>query len=170
MPISLFDLSVPPITRALKNLSGIVQKGAAHAESRKIDHAVLITARLFPDMFPLSRQVQIVSDVARGGAARLAGEEVPKFEDNETSFPQLIARIDRTISYIEMFRREQIDGNEERKISFVAGGQSLNFTGLPYLTTFVLPNIYFHSATAYNILRHNGVDLGKMDFLGKIQP
>ena len=168
MPISMFDASVPPIAHALKNLSAILQKGAAHAEARKIDASVLITARLFPDMFPLSRQVQIATDQGKGGPARLAGMDPPKFEDNETTFPALIACIDRAVSFIESLRREQIDGSENRKITLVAGGQTLNFVGLPYLTNFVLPNLYFHSTTAYNILRHNGVEIGKMDFLGKI--
>ncbi|OGT82972.1 MAG: hypothetical protein A3H91_02375 [Gammaproteobacteria bacterium RIFCSPLOWO2_02_FULL_61_13] len=168
MPISMFDASVPPISHALKNLSAVLQKGAAHAEARKFDPSVLVNARLFPDMFPLSRQVQIATDQGKGGPARLAGIDPPKFEDNETTFPALIARIDRTVSFIESLRREQIDGSEERKITLVAGGQTLNFLGLPYLTNFVLPNLYFHSTTAYNILRHNGVEIGKMDFLGKI--
>jgi len=168
MPISMFDACVPPITHALKNLSGILQKGAAHAEARKVDPSVLVTARLFPDMFPLTRQVQIATDQGKGGPARLAGMDPPKYEDNETTFAALIARIDRTVSFVETFRREQLDGTEERKITLVAGGNTLNFTGLPYLTKFVLPNLYFHSTTAYNILRHNGVELGKMDFLGKI--
>ena len=168
MPISMFDACVPPIAHALKNLSDILQKGAAHAEARKIDPSVLVTARLFPDMFPLSRQIQIATDQGKGGPARLAGMEPPKYEDNETTFPALIARIDRTVSFVETFRRDQIDGSEERKITLVAGPRTLNFAGLPYLTHFVLPNLYFHSTTAYNILRHNGVEIGKMDFLGKI--
>ena len=168
MPISMFEASVPPIIHALKNLSAILQKGAAHAEARKIDPAVLVNARLFPDMFPLSRQIQIATDQGKGGPARLAGMEPPKFEDIETTFPDLIARIDRTVSFIESLRREQIDGSEDREITLVAGARTLNFIGLPYLTNFVLPNLYFHSTTAYNILRHNGVEIGKMDFLGKI--
>lgn len=168
MSISMFNASVPPIAHTLKNLSEILQKGAAHAEARQIDAAVLINARLFPDMFPLSRQVQIATDQGKGGPARLAGMEPPKFEDTETTFPELIARIDRTVSFIESLRPEQIDGSEDRKITLVAGGRTLNFIGLPYLTNFVLPNLYFHATTAYNILRHNGVEIGKMDFLGKI--
>jgi len=168
MPISMFDACVPPISHALKNLSAILQKGAAHAEARKIDPSVLVNARLFPDMFPLSRQVQIATDQGKGGPARLAGMDPPKFEDNESTFPELLARVDRTVAFIESLRREQIDGSEERKITLVAGPRTLNFLGLPYLTHFVLPNLYFHSTTAYNILRHNGVEIGKMDFLGKI--
>ncbi|MBI1732654.1 MAG: DUF1993 family protein [Gammaproteobacteria bacterium] len=168
MPISMFQASVPPINHALANLAGILRKGAAHAEARKIDPAVLVNARLFPDMFPLWRQVQIAADQGKGGPARLAGLEPPKFEDDETTFAQLIDRIDRTLSYIATLRPGQIDGSEDRKITLVAGGQTLNFVGLPYLTHFVLPNLYFHSTTAYNILRHNGVEVGKMDFLGKI--
>jgi hypothetical protein len=153
---------------ALRNLIAILQKGAAHAEARKIDPSVLVTARLFPDMFPLSRQVQIASDQGKGGTARLAGLEPPKYEDNETSFPQLVARVEKTIVFMDTVRPDQIDGSEGRKITLVAGGNTLNFLGLPYLTQFVLPNLYFHSTTAYNILRHNGVELGKLDFLGSI--
>jgi hypothetical protein len=168
MSISMYQGSVPPIRHALKNLIVILQKGAAHAETRKIDPAVLVNARLFPDMFPLSRQVQTASDVSKGGVARLAGAEPPKFEDNETTFPQLIERLDRTIAYIEARKPDEIDGSEERKITIQAGSHTLNFNGLAYLTQFVLPNLYFHSTTAYAILRHNGVELGKLDFLGKI--
>lgn len=168
MPISMYAASVPPITNTLKNLAVILQKGAAHAEARKIDPSVLINARLYPDMFPLSRQVQIATDQGKGGPARLAGMEPPKFEDNETTFADLVARIDRTVKFAESLRPEQIDGSEERKITLVAGGRTLNFTGLPYLFNFVLPNLYFHATTTYNILRHNGVEIGKLDFLGKI--
>jgi hypothetical protein len=169
MSITMFQASVPPIRHALINLAGILQKGAAYAEARKIDPSVLVNARLFPDMFPLSRQIQIASDVGKGAVARLAGMEPPKFDDTETTFPQLVARLERTITFVDTCSPEQIDGSEERKITIQAGVQTLNFTGLGYLTRFVLPNLYFHSTTAYAILRHNGVELGKLDYLGEIQ-
>lgn len=168
MPISMYAASVPPIVHTLKNLAAILQKGAAHAESRKIEPIVLLNARLYPDMFPLSRQVQIATDQGKGGPARLAGMDPPRFEDNETTFVDLVARIERTVKFVESLRPDQIDGSEERKISLVAGARTLSFLGQPYLLTFVLPNFYFHTTTAYNILRHNGVELGKMDFLGKV--
>ncbi len=168
MSISMYSASVPPIKNTLTNLKAILQKGAAHAEARKIDPAVLVNARLFPDMFPLTRQVQIATDQGKGGPARLAGMEPPKFEDNEATFADLIARIERTLAFVDTLRPEQIDGSEDRKVSLVAGGRTLNFLGQPYLFNFVLPNLYFHATTTYNILRHNGVEIGKLDFLGKI--
>jgi hypothetical protein len=168
MPISMYSASVPPILAMLDNLKGILAKGAAHAEARKIDPAVLIGARLYPDMFPLSRQVQIATDQAKGGPARLAGLDPPRYEDNESTFTELVARVERTSAFVQTLRPEQIDGSEERPITLVAGGRTLNFVGLPYLLSFVMPNLYFHATTAYNILRHNGVELGKMDFLGRI--
>jgi hypothetical protein len=117
-------------------------------------------------MFPLARQVMIVTDNAKGGAARLAGLEPPKYEDNESSFPELMARIDKTVAYLKTFTPGQIDGSEARTISLKLGKETLTFQGMPYLLNLVLPNIYFHSVTAYNILRHNGVDVGKKDYLG----
>ena len=167
MAISMYQASVPTFIRMLNNLTGVLAKGASHAEARKIDPAVLVNSRLFPDMFPLTRQVQIATDNAKGGAARLAGLEPPKYEDNESSFPELIARIDKTVAYLKTFKPEQIDGSEERTITLKLGKETLTFQGLPYLLNRVLPNIYFHSVTAYNILRHNGVDVGKKDYLGK---
>lgn len=168
MSISMYSATVPPIRNTLTNLAAILNKGAAHAEARKLDPAVLVNARLYPDMFPLSRQVQIATDQGKGGPARLAGVEPPKFEDNEATFAELVTRIERTLAFVDTLRPDQIDGSEERKISLVAGGRTLNFVGQPYLFTFVLPNLYFHAATTYNILRHNGVEVGKLDFLGKI--
>ena len=152
----------------LGNLDAVLDKGAAFAEARKIDPAVLVNGRLFPDMFPLSRQVQIVTDNAKGGAARLAGLEPPKYEDTESSFPELKARIERTVAFLKTIKPEQIDGSEERTINLKLGRETLTFQGMPYLLNLVLPNIYFHSVTAYDILRHNGVDVGKNDYLGKL--
>jgi uncharacterized protein len=167
MTISMYQASVPPLIRSLNNLIVILEKGAAHAESRKIDPAVLINSRLFPDMFSLAKQVQIASDVARRGVARLAGVDAPKFEDDETTFAELIARLQKTTIYLETISPDQIDGSEEKPIALPMGDQTINLEGLPYLLTFVLPNVYFHVTTTYNILRHSGVELGKLDYLGK---
>ncbi|MBW4609082.1 MAG: DUF1993 domain-containing protein [Hassallia sp. WJT32-NPBG1] len=167
MTISMYQASVPVCIRSLKNLVSILEKGAAYAETKKIDPSVLVNSRLFPDMFPLSTQVQIASDIARRGVAQLAGTEAPKFEDNETTFPELLDRVQKTISYLDTFKPEQIDGSEEKTITIKAGDNSLSFQGMPFLLYFVLPNVYFHVTTAYDILRHCGVELGKKDFLGK---
>jgi hypothetical protein len=167
MTISMYQTSVPVCIRSLNNLVNILEKGATYAETKKIDPSVLVNGRLFPDMFPLSRQVQIASDIAKRGAAQLAGIEAPNFEDNETTFPELIERVQKTISYLDTFKPEQIDGSEEKTITIKAGDNNLSFQGMPFLLYFVLPNVYFHVTTAYDILRHCGVELGKKDFLGK---
>lgn len=169
MTLSLYQSFVPPTLLALTNLSVILQKGAAFADAKKIDPAVLVNARLAPDMFPLSRQVQIATDVVKGGAARLAGIEVPSFPDTETTFPELQARVQKCIAFLKTINEAQLSGAETRAISLKAVGSELKFAGLPYVQTFVLPNLYFHVTIAYAILRHNGVDVGKMDFLGAIQ-
>jgi hypothetical protein len=166
MTISMYETSAPQFVRTLKNLSAILDKAQAHAEARKIDPAALTTFRLYPDMFPLSRQVQIACDAAKGAVARLAGAEVPRHEDTEQSFVDLKARIAKTVAFIETIRPAQIDGSEERDIALKAGSRELKFKGMPYLLGFALPNFYFHVATAYNILRHNGVEIGKTDYLG----
>lgn len=166
MPISMYQASVPVFQKMLKNLDGILDKAAASAEARKFDPAVLLNARLAPDMYPFTRQVQIATDHAKGGPARLAGLEPPKFEDNESSFGELKARVARVQSYLATLTPAQIDGSEERKIVLKFGPREFEFVGLPYLTQFALPNFYFHYTTAYAILRHNGVDVGKRDFVG----
>jgi len=168
MSHSMYVATVPPIVRSLTNLRSILEKAVAYAEARKIDSSVLINARLYPDMYPLSRQVQIATDVAKGAVSRLAGVEPPKYEDNEASFPELLARIDKTIALLESFSPEQIDGSEDKTINLAMHGKTITFEGLPYLLNYVLPNVYFHVATAYAILRHNGVEIGKKDFLGNI--
>jgi hypothetical protein len=167
MPISMYDASIPPMIRMLTNLKAVLKKGAADAKARKYDPKVLVEGRLYPDMFPLARQVQIATDVAKAAAARLAGKTPPKYADNESTFPELIARVDRTIRYLRTFRREQFEGAEKRHIRVPLRSGTLEFKGLPYLNRWVLPNFYFHVTTAYAILRHNGVVLGKLDFLGK---
>lgn len=166
MTISMYSASVPMLMRMLNNLAKILEKGAAHAEAKKIDPAVLVGSRLFPDMFPLSRQVQIASDTAKGCAARLAGREVPKYQDDETTFAELIARCRKTTTYLETFKPADIEGSEAREITLQLRSGPLSFNGLSYLNEFVLPNFFFHVTTAYDILRHCGVELGKGDFLG----
>lgn len=167
MTISMYQASIPMFIRMLNNLAAILEKAAAHAEAMKIDPTVLINSRLFPNMFPLGRQIQIASDGAKGGAARLAGMEPPVYEDNETSFPELIARIRKTIAYLETLKPAQIDGSEEKTITWKTRSGEKSLPGMPYLLNHVTPNLYFHVTTAYNILRHCGVELGKQDFLGK---
>jgi uncharacterized protein len=167
MTISMYQASVPSLIRSLNNLVVILEKGATHAEAKKIEPSVLISSRLYPDMLPLSKQVQIVSDLARRGAARLAGLDAPAMADTETTFAELIDRTHHTIAYLKTFTPAQINGSEANKIILPMGKESMTFEGMPYLLSFVLPNVYFHVTTAYAILRHNGVELGKMDFLGK---
>jgi len=164
----MYVASVPPIIRSLTNLRSILEKAAAHAEAKKIDPSVLINARLYPDMFPLSRQVQIATDVAKGAVSRLAGLEPPKYEDNESTFPELLARLDKTVALLESCKPEQVDGSEDKTITLPMHDRTVTFKGLPYLFDFVLPNVYFHVTTVYAILRHNGVEIGKKDFLGNI--
>ena len=162
----MHSASIPYFVRALKNLSAILEKGAAHAQENDIDPSILVTDRLFPDMFPLSRQVQIACDVSKGAAARISGIEAPSHEDNESSFEELIARINKTIEFLNSLPTDKINGTEEKEIKFQAGPYELNFTGATYLSMWALPNIYFHVTTTYNILRHNGVALGKIDYVG----
>ena len=166
MTVSMFQASVPPLTRALTNLAGILEKGLAYAQARKIDEAVLLDSRLFPDMFPLVRQVQIATDTARSGAGRLAGAEFPAYEDKETTFAELAVRIQNTVAYLKTLQPAQIDGSEDKTISWQSRSSTKSMQGQPYLFNHLLPNIHFHVATAYNILRHNGVEVGKKDFLG----
>jgi uncharacterized protein len=166
MSLDMYQASIPVFVRMLDNLSSILDKGAAFAEAKKIDPTVLITARLAPDMFPLSRQVQIATDMVKGCAARLAGLEVPSYEDNETTFTELQARIAKTVTFLQSINTEQINGSEERIVTLKLRGKEIDFQGQPYLLHFVLPNLYFHITTTYAILRHNGVELGKIDFIG----
>ena len=168
MTISMYQASIPNLIRTLKNLVGVLEKGEAHAEAKNIEPTVLINSRLYPDMFPLARQVQIASDVSRRSAARLAGVEAPNIPDTETTFPELIDRLQKTIAYLETFSADQIDGTEEKDVTVpVGGGETITMQGWPYLSFFVMPNVYFHVTTAYAILRHNGVEIGKRDYLGQ---
>jgi hypothetical protein len=166
MAISMYDLSVRTFTRMLTNLSGFIDKAAAYAEAKKFDGKVLVDARLAPDMFPFVSQVRVACDFAKGASARLAGIEPPKHEDNETTLAELKARIGKCLDFVRSVKPEQLVGCEDRDITHALRTVTLNMKGLPYLTSFVLPNFYFHLTMAYAILRHNGVDLGKRDFVG----
>jgi hypothetical protein len=167
MTISMYQVSAPRFITMLKNLAAILAKAEAHADAKKIEHTVFTRDRLFPDMFALARQVQIASDAAKGAMARLAGVDIPRYEDTEQTFGELKARIEKTIAFVETFKPAQIDGTEEKEIVIKAGGQEMKFKGMPFLLDFAYPNFYFHVTTTYNILRHRGVDIGKWDFLGK---
>jgi hypothetical protein len=164
----MYQASVPVLARTFKNLAGILTKAEADAAARKIDPSVFINARLAPDMHPLSRQVQIASDAAKGGVARLAGIEAPSFPDTETTFPELQDRIRKTIDFVQSVSAAQIDGCEEKPILLKFPGGEISFVGQTFLLNFTLPNVFFHVTTAYDILRHNGVALGKADFLGGV--
>ena len=169
MSLSIHDASVPVLARALTNLSGVLEKGRLHAENEKVEPAILLGMRLYPNMFPLTRQVQVVSDGAKGCMARLAAVEAPKFEDTESSFEQLKQRIDKTLAFVKGFEARQLEGAESRPVVVKFPNGGVNFkNGWDYLLTFVMPNIYFHSATAYDNLRHAGVKLGKSDYLGSV--
>jgi hypothetical protein len=166
MKISMYQASVPRFANTLRNLSAILDKAQAHAEAKKIEPVVFTQSRLAPDMFPLSRQVQIACDSAKGAAARLAGVEIPKHEDTEQTFAELKARIAKTLDFVESLKPVQIDGSEDREVVLKLRGQDVKFNGLQYLLGFAYPNFYFHVTTAYNILRHNGVEIGKRDYIG----
>lgn len=167
MSISMYQTSVPVLVRALNNLSGVLAKGAAHAAERNIAPEVLLNTRITPDMFPLIRQVQIATDMSKGAGFRLAGEEPPKMEDNETSFDELQSRIAKVVDMLKALKPEQVDGSEGREIVLKMRSGEQRFSGQDYLLGFVLPNVYFHTTTAYAILRGVGVELGKVDFIGK---
>lgn len=168
MSLSMSQSSLPVFTRALGNLEALLEKAKAHVEAKKLDEAAIVNFRLFPDMLPFAAQVRIACDISKGAGARLAGVDLPKFEDNETTLDQLIARVQKTLDFLATLKPEQIDGSEGKEISLNSPRGTMKFTGLSYLQQFVLPNVYFHSATAYNILRHNGVEIGKQDFIGKV--
>jgi len=164
--LTIFDATIPPLKRTLGNLAAILKKAEEYADAKKVEHHVLLNSRLFVDMYPLTRQVQIATDMSKGAGARLAAVEIPKYEDNETSFAELQARIARTIAFLDAITPQQLEGAETREITLTIRKADIKFTGQDYLLKWVLPNVYFHVTTAYNILRHNGVELGKPDFLG----
>jgi hypothetical protein len=166
MTISMFQASVPRLINALNNLSHILDKAQAHIDAKKIDASALIQFRLYPDMLNFTRQVQIASDTAKGVVARLAGVEIPAYEDNEQSIADLKARIAKTIAFIQGFKPEQIDGTEDKDIITKRGEKETHYKGMQFLLGHAIPNVYFHTTTAYAILRHNGVEVGKRDYLG----
>ena len=165
--MSFYDATVPAFLQILGSLQGILGKAEAHCQAKNIQPEVLLNARLYPDMLPLSKQIQIASDSAKGGVARLAGSEPPKFDDNEASFPELVARLRKTITYLESVKPEQIDGSEDKTVTWKTQTATRTMQGMPYLLNHVTPNVYCHVTTAYAILRHCGIEIGKQDFLGK---
>jgi hypothetical protein len=167
MKLDMYQATVLPCVRALTNLIGILEKAEAHAAARKIDPAVLLNTRLYPDMLPLTMQIVIAGDIARGGSARLAGRDVPAFESGTATFGQLIDGLRHSIAFLETLKPEQFYGAEERTVTWSTRSSNKTMQGTPYLFHHVLPNVYFHVTTAYDILRHVGVEIGKQDFLGR---
>ena len=166
MTISMYQVSIPRFVHMLNNLAAILDRAQAYAEAKKIDAATLPSARLYPDMLPLTSQVRIACDTAKRAAAMLAGVDNPAYEDNETTLPELTARVERTIGFLNTIRAAQVDGTENREIVVKVGGKDTPFKGMQFLLARAIPNFYFHVTTAYDILRHNGLDVGKKDFLG----
>jgi len=166
MNISMYQASVPRFVNILGNLSNIIDKAQAHVDAKKLDTAALTSYRLFPDMLPMTAQVQIACDAAKGVVARLAGVEIPAFEDNEKTLADLKARIAKTIGFIRTVTPAQIDGTEDKEIVIKRGDKETRYNGMQFLLGHAIPNFYFHVATTYNILRHNGVEIGKRDYLG----
>jgi uncharacterized protein len=165
MALSMYQASVPAFQKHLHALDGILDKAASHAAAKKIDPAVLLASRLYPDMFDLTRQVQAVTDFAKAASARLANVVVPSYPDTEKSIPELKERIAKTLAFLDSIKPEQMHGSETREISLKVGPNDMTFTGQDYLLHFAMPNFYFHATTAYAILRHNGLEIGKRDFM-----
>jgi hypothetical protein len=165
----MYDASVPVFLHTLGNLRTILQKAAAHAEAKKFDANILLGTRLAPDMFPFSNQVQFAGESANSTVARLAGQEVAKFEGTETTLAQLIARIDNTIVHLRGVEASQFEGSETRTVTLNTPRGTFSFSGLTFLRHWGLPNFFFHVTTTYTLLRHNGVDIGKADYLGHIE-
>ena len=168
MSLSMYQASVPRFVNALKNLSHILEKAQAHAEAKKIDPLILASSRLYPDMLPLTKQVQIASDTCKGLVSRLAGVDIPSYEDTEKTLVDLQARVTKTMAYVESFTPAQIDGTEDKDIVVKRGEKETHYKGMQFLLGHAIPNVYFHITTPYNILRHNGVEIGKSDYLGKV--
>ncbi len=168
MSISVYDQSIARMSHMLQNLDNIVSKAETYAQANDIEPSALLQARLFPTMRNFIFQVQVVTDVAKGCAARLSNTEAPKWDDDEESFADVHARIKKALEFLATFKPEQFEGCETRELEVKLGSHTVNFTGQSYLLGFVLPNIYFHMTTAYNLLRHNGLDLGKRDFIGEL--
>ncbi|HTO40162.1 MAG TPA: DUF1993 domain-containing protein [Rhizomicrobium sp.] len=168
MSYTFYEAAIPQLVRMLGNLSAVLDKAAAHAKAKNIDPKALLDARLVPDMYPFSRQVQMATDSAKGAAARLGGIDIPSFPDTEASFDELKTRIAKTIEFINSIPAEKFAGAEDRTVELKTPNRTLTFTGRAYLSGFVQPNFFFHATTAYALLRHNGVEIGKMDFLGAV--
>jgi hypothetical protein len=162
----MYQASVPRFISALNNLSAILGKAQAHLDAKKLDETALTTFRLYPDMLPMARQIMIATDTAKGLTARLAGVESPVYEDTEKTLAELQARISKTVAFLQTFKPEQIDGTEHKEIVIKRGDKETRYSGMQFLLGHALPNVYFHVTTAYNILRHNGVEIGKRDYLG----
>ena len=165
MSLSMYTATVPPLRAMLKNLSAVMAKAEAHCEARKIDPSAFLASRLYPDMLPFTAQVQIATDNAKGAAGRLSGAEIPKFEDTEKTFPELQARLDKTIAFLDSLTEAQFEGADQRDIVLPLRSGPLEFKGATYLLQFAMPNVYFHVTTAYALLRQGGVEIGKMDYL-----
>ncbi|MDP3690596.1 DUF1993 family protein [Bradyrhizobium sp.] len=168
MSLSMYQASVPRFINALNSLSAILDKAQAHVDAKKLDETALTGFRLYPDMLPLARQVMIAADTAKGLAARLAGVEIPVYEDTEKTLAELKARIAKTVAYLQTFKPGQIDGTEDKEIVIKRGDKETRYTGMQFLLGHATPNVYFHVTTAYAILRHNGVEIGKRDYLGTV--
>ncbi|MEO5702052.1 MAG: DUF1993 domain-containing protein [Casimicrobiaceae bacterium] len=166
MSISMYQASVPRFINILGNLSAILEKAKSQTEARKLQPTALTSFRLFPDMLPMTSQVQIACDTAKGAAARLAGVEIPSFEDNEATLDDLQARIAKTIAFLETVKATQIDGTEDKEIVLKRGDKETRYKGMQFLLGHAVPNFYFHVTTTYNMLRHNGIEIGKRDYLG----
>lgn len=166
MAISMYQLSVPVYAKLLGGLAGCLKKAQALYQDKKYDETTLLNYRLYPDMFNFTKQVQAATEHAKAGAARLAGQEPPKYEDNEKSLAELIARVEKTIEYLNGFKPEQVDGTEEKSITVKMRSGEVSFPGLKFILNQSMPNFYFHVTTAYDIMRHNGVEVGKRDFMG----
>jgi uncharacterized protein len=164
--LSMYDITIPPLKKTLTNLAQLLKKGEAYAIAKEVDPALLVESRLYIDMYPLKRQVQIATDMSKGAAARLAGIDIPVYEDNETTFVALQARIEKTIAFLDSVTPQQLEQSESKQVTITIRKVDIQFTGLDYLQKWVLPNVYFHVTTAYNIMRHQGVVLGKSDYLG----
>ena len=167
MSLSMYTATVPTCVRALNNLAAILEKAAAHAEARKIDPAVLLGTRLAPDMFPLAMQIHVANDISQSGASRLAGADVPGFEAKERTLSEWIAATKNTVKYLESLPAAKFEGAEDRTVTWSTRSSTKNMQGAPYLFNHVLPNVFFHVTTAYDILRQAGLDIGKMDYLGR---
>ena len=166
MTLSMYQASVPRFINILGNLNAILDKTQAHVDAKKLDETALTGFRLYPDMLPMARQIMIATDTAKGLAARLAGVDIPVYEDTEKTLAELKARIAKTIAYLQTFTPAQIDGTEDKEIVIKRGDKETRYTGMQFMLGHAVPNFYFHVTTTYAILRHNGVEIGKRDYLG----